>query len=219
MVMGRPAGRRNDDYQTKRTAMARAVVPLLLDDRTGRPSLRDLAAAADVSVATLRHYFDSREGVLVAAYRELHAEGQRYLQQAITTAVGHAPREGLQDFLGNLARYWRPSPGGRPGLGRMHVVGLVEGLADPERLGRAYLDDVLEPALQSLEAVLATYVDRGELGPVDPRAGALSLLSPVVLGMLHQAELDGRATRPLDVTAFVEGHVDAFLRAWPPPAG
>jgi hypothetical protein len=41
------------------------------------------------------------------------------------------------------------------------------------------------------------------------------LLSPVVLGLLHQDSLGGAQCRPLELPRFLETHVDAFLRAFP----
>jgi hypothetical protein len=43
---------------------------------------------------------------------------------------------------------------------------------------------------------------------------ALSLMSPALLVLLHQGPLGGETARPLLWEAFIEDHVDAFLRAY-----
>ena len=47
-------------------------------------------------------------------------------------------------------------------------------------------------------------------------AAALTLLSPVLLALLHQDALHGRRCRPLDVEAFVHTHVRSWLSGHAP---
>jgi hypothetical protein len=77
---------------------------------------------------------------------------------------------------------------------------------------------VLEPSLVTLEARLQRHAARGELRHENARLAALQLLSPVLLAVLHQRELGGAQCRPLDLSTFIEPHVDAFVRAWSPDA-
>jgi hypothetical protein len=49
---------------------------------------------------------------------------------------------------------------------------------------------------------------------VDTRHAALALLSPVILALLHQAELGGAKDHPLDVDRFLSDHAAAFARAY-----
>jgi len=81
-------------------------------------------------------------------------------------------------------------------------------------VGPAFLDAVLEPVLQAAEARLERHVARGELPAMDTRAASLALLSPIVLGLLHQGPLGGSGCRPLDVPTFVDRHYAAWARGW-----
>ena len=64
--MSRTSGSRNRDYDTKRQELLKRIGVRLTDLSQGRPSFRELAAAAGISVPTLRHYFKDRDGVLEA---------------------------------------------------------------------------------------------------------------------------------------------------------
>jgi hypothetical protein len=74
---------------------------------------------------------------------------------------------------------------------------------------------LLEPMLQVGELFLQRHIDLGELQPCDVRQAALMLQGPLVLGLLHQENLSGARCRPLDLDAFINAHVEAFLRAFP----
>lgn len=202
--MSRPAGRRSHDYEEKRTALAQAVVPLLLTGE--RPSLRDLAAAAGVQVNTLRHYFGDREGLVIAAIAQVGASGAPWI--AATRALGQQePATALGVWLGWLRLGWLN------GLNNIHRMGLQEGLG-VERAGQAYLNSVLEPTLHVLEELIADWMARGQLLQGDPRIAGLGLLAPVLVALLHQHDLGGQRCRPLPMEAFLTEHLQSWLRAW-----
>jgi hypothetical protein len=83
-----------------------------------------------------------------------------------------------------------------------------------ETLGPVYVQELLEPTLQSAEARLSRHIADGELRRCDVRHAALELVCPVVLGLLHQVQLSGARCRPLDVERFLADHLDTFLRAY-----
>ncbi len=205
--MGRPPGSRNATFEARRAELLRGVRARLLEPDGARASFRDLAAAAGVGPATMRHYFGTRTGVIEAALEQIYGEGLPYLM--MVTQPPDAPlRPSLERLLAMVAR------GMSGGLGEVHALGLAAGLRDPD-LGPAYLDRVLEPTLQAFEAHLAHHAARGEMRPgIDLRVAALALLSPIVLGALHQHELSGARCRPLDVSALVAQHLDAWLRGY-----
>ena len=209
--MGRTRGSKNPDHDEKRRALSAAVIPRLLELGPAA-SLRDLAAAAGVSVPTLRHYFEDRDGVVAAAMGEMLRQGRPHLEATAKPRRGGL-RPSLVAMMRSVLEGWR-----RFGVGRIYGAGLALGLHDPV-LGPAYVSQLLEPLLQAVEARLEQHRCWGELGEHDVRFAALALVSPVVLALLHQDGLGGQACRPLDVDAFVRTHVDAFVRAYGrPPA-
>ncbi|MBL8921868.1 MAG: TetR/AcrR family transcriptional regulator [Myxococcaceae bacterium] len=204
--MGRSTGSLNRDHAETRAELARKVAQLLLSSGGSLPSLQKLADGAGVDPGTLRHYFADRRGVVKAAMETLLPLGDD--QKARALALATLPvREALVTLLSRVANAW----GGL--LGNMHATGFVEGTVDAG-LGQTYVTTMLEPTLATVEVLLERFASRNMLVLADVRVGALALLSPVLLACFHQFQLQGRACRPLDLTAFVEQHVDGFLRGY-----
>lgn len=175
-----------------------------------RPSLRELAVAAGVTVPTLRHYFGDREGVVSAVLADAYARGAPFLALASRPdgPLGPSLRTGLAQIVqGHLFA-----------VGGFHAIGLTEGLLH-RTLGPHYLQTILEPALQAFELRLQAHIDNGELKAISVRHAALGLLAPVVLFMLHQGELGGERVRPGAALDLIEFLVSGFVAAYAgPPA-
>ena len=213
-AMARAKGSRNADYAEERQRLVAAVKGRLLSPEGAQASFRELAASAGVSVATLRHYFATREALLTEVMEHMHREGLPYIHEAATGDHGRL-RESLRWLLEQMVMGWQF------GVGSIHAYGLTAGLGHAE-LGPAYVKELLEPTLQAAEARLARHIAEGEMRRCDVRHAALALLSPVLLGLLHQKQLLGAQCRPLDIDRFLEDHLEAFLRAYalpPPDAG
>ena len=87
---------------------------------------------------------------------------------------------------------------------------LALGLESEDR-GPTFLTGLLEPVLEAAEQLLTAHVDAGDLPSCDVRAVALSLVSPVVLALLHQDDLGGAHTRHLDVEEYAAAHARLVL--------
>ncbi|MFO0594433.1 MAG: TetR/AcrR family transcriptional regulator [Myxococcaceae bacterium] len=207
--MARTRGSRNAGYDEERQRLARKAAEALQREPGPNASLRDIAEHAGTSVATLRHYFVDREGLLKAVMESLRTDAAPYLARASEPIIGDV-RASLLRFVGGLNMAWS-----RYGVGKMYASSLAVGLGN-KPLGPSFVLHVLEPLLQTGEALLRQHEDRRELVVGDTRHAALMLLSPVVLGLLHQDSLQGAQCRPLDVPVMLETHVDAFLRAFGP---
>jgi AcrR family transcriptional regulator len=207
--MGRPAGSRNEGYDERRAALAAAVIPRLVADDGPQASLAELAAAAGVSVPTMKHYFGDRSGLVAAALRTIGQGGAPHVER--TKFPTQPTFDGsMRDLAREFAMAWRTF-----GVGRMIGASLAVGIHDREA-GPGTVDGVLEPTIQAIEARIAAHVERGDVDihATEIRLCAIQFLSPLMVALLHQQELGGTACRPLDVDAFVEAHVDRFLRAW-----
>jgi AcrR family transcriptional regulator len=203
--MSRVKGSRNADYEKERARLLEAVRVRLLAKDGAQASFRELSEVAGVSVATLRHYFGSREALLAEVMADMHRRGLPHLLAAATELHGPV-RESLGWFLRQFLIGWRM------GVGEVHAFGLTASLGH-EKLGPVYVQELLEPSLQAAEARLSRHIADGELRRCDVRHAALELVCPVVLGLLHQVQLSGAGCRPLDVERFMEDHLDTFLRA------
>lgn len=205
--MGRPAGTRNRGYEEKREALAQSVGSALIAEDGSAASFRQLASAAGVSVPTLRHYFGDHDGTVAAGLQALSQQGAQYVRQA--RDPGELPvRESIHTFLTQISAAWQ-----RFGVGRAHAAGLVLGLKNRAH-GPEYLEALLEPTLQAVEARIAVHQERGELRPAEPRVVGLALMGPVILALLHQNELYGSRCRPLELESYLDAHVDGWLRGY-----
>lgn len=207
--MARTRGARNLDYAEQRLLLARKVRDGVMTGPGPKSSLREMAAAAGTSVTRLRHYFGDRAGVLQAVMESARVDFSPYLVRATVIVPGDV-RASLKQYFSGFQVAWF-----KFGVGRFEAFALAAGLTEA-RLGPSYVEQQLEPLLQTLEHLLQRHVERGNLEPLDTRAAALQLLAPVVLGLFHQDSLGGSRCRPLDLPAFTEGHVEMFLRAYRP---
>ncbi len=213
--MGRPSGSRNEGYDQRRDALAMSVLPRLIADDGPRASLADLAEAAGVSVATLKHYFGDRTGLIAATLRLLGSQGTPWLAQVTMPSSPDLERSML-DVARAIARAWSGF-----GVGRVFGAALAIGIHD-KVAGPGTVDGLLEPLVQAIEARLAAHVDAGVVdvdssNPGDDiRVAALAFISPLLVALLHQHELSGSTCRALDVDAFIARHVARFVKAWSP---
>jgi len=205
--MARTQGARGHDYDGKRASLIAAMHARLVARDLPPPSLRELAAAAGVTMPTLRHYFGKRDDVVIAVLEAIGEAGAVHLAEAAATELPFAESiaAALRHVLAGL----------RQGLDDVHMLGLREGMGQA-RLGPAYLDAILEPSLQAIEARLAAHQTRGEMRHGNPRHAALALLSPLVIAALHQTALGGDTERPLDLDALARELAAAFVRAHAP---
>ncbi len=196
--MGRRPGQRNANFEEKRRLYAQRALQAWLEEGAGS-SLRELARACDTSVTNLKHYFGDRDGLFDAIMSEARSQGRPFMDAA-GRPEGAAVHEVLSGFLRRVTLAWRQF-----GVGRIFELSLGEGLAAPSR-GRACVDHILEPTLDSGERLIAALIAREDLPPMDVRAASLALLSPLVLGLLNHDAPHGSQCRPRALAALVARH-------------
>ena len=201
--MGRPRGTRNADYADRRRELAFRIFQCILTDAS--TSLNAMAEHTGVSRPTLRHYFGDRDGAIRAALEEAAKVGRPYAE-SLRVPSADTPQECLHDALSRIILGWR-----RGAVGNVHLVGLKIGLEDAPT-GATYVSQILEPILQAMEGLLEALIERGDLEAHSTRVGALSLVSPVVMGLLHQDGLGGAEIRPLPMEGLVDTLVEGYCR-------
>ena len=184
----------------------------MMHRKAPRPSLRELAAAAGVTVPTLRHYFGPRPKVVEAIFEECLRLGRDGLD-----AQGRSDRpfeESIEDYTRALIGALRAEHDVK--LGDIFAVSLGEGLLDPG-VSASTLRFIIDPTVDTLENRLGDHIARGEMIETDARAAALMLISPLLLAFLHQEQMCGASTRPLSLDALAETLAAAFVRAYATP--
>jgi AcrR family transcriptional regulator len=204
--MARPKGVRNPDFEDKRARLVDALTSFALSTDLERTSLRQFASAAGVAEPTLRHYFTDREGVVKAILARIAERGRPFIAFAATPGQSYA--ETVRSYLDlSLAGVLHK------GFVRAHAFGLIEGMADRE-LGRAYLEALLEPSLEAIEAKLGPFFPESA-DPQDARAAAFVLLGAMLMAVIHQRLLGGEEVAKLDVPKFFRRLEEVVLDAFP----
>lgn len=203
--MPRMKGQRGPGFEVKRREIIdRARRRLALVD-LGRPSMRELAAACETSVTTLRHYLGDREAVVRAVMEQQRADGEPHVLawRSATAPFAESMKSAADYFLLGL----------KQGVAEILSVGLIEGLRHRD-LGPSFLHLLLEPSVDALTARLTEHQARGEMRAGSAREAALMFVSPLLIAGLHQMELGGHEDWPMDLQAFSDRHVEAFVRSW-----
>lgn len=188
--MPRPAGTRNQDFEEKKRALVEKLTRFVLQEDAERPSLRQLAIAAETSEPTLRHYFTDRSGVIVAIMAHIYEiaefmrEGARQPSDSIAASL-----EGYQALVAEFRENTRYL--------QAHSFGIRESMSDADAR-KAYLDYIVEPSVDSLAERLV----KTKGGPTNyqtARAAAFMLMSSTVFMLMHQKLLDGDKHKPIDM--------------------
>lgn len=208
--MVRPTGTRSPDFERKRDALLARLA-----ERLGAPDghlagMRALAEWAGVTYPTLRHYFGSRDGILPALFEKSLREGLPYLSHMAETRLPFC--QSVAEAVGYIV-----AAASQPAFMTMHEIGLREGLNTTD-IGSGYLGAIFEPTLQAIESRLQHHMAKGEMRTVDLRSAALILLSPLLLGALHQQSLEGATYRPLSMEQLGRELAEVFIRAYGSPS-
>ena len=207
--MARTKGARNEGFEERRVALIAALRARLRADGPS-PSMRELAAAADVSVPTLKHYFADREGVVRAVMEDELVSGSEANGPLETAATPSGPfAQSVRDLLRHADEGFEYG-----GLTDSHAVGLAEG-GRSAALGADYLRLALDPTIEAFADRLRTHQAKGEMrADADARVAAVQLLSPLVIARLHQDRFGGRDTNPIDLSAMLDQQAKAFVRGY-----
>jgi AcrR family transcriptional regulator len=208
--LARTKGARNADYEAKRRELLGRLLSRFVDRAQGRPSFRQFAAAAGVTMPTLRHYFGDRSDVVAAVLDEYRRLGAARLDQ-VSQPDGDfeaSVRAFAEDLVIGLQ-----AESGPVRLGDVFSASLAEGLTDPE-ISPLALRYVLDPSVEALEQRLEAHMARGEMRRTDARAAALMLIAPILLAVLHQDQMEGAQDRPIPLQALAQEVADAFVRAY-----
>jgi AcrR family transcriptional regulator len=208
----RTKGVKNADYEIKRRELLDRMLPRFARLDLERPSLRQLAAAADVTAPTLQHYFGDRTGVVEALLAEYRRRGENRL--AIVSTPTGAFAESMREFAHGFV--FGMQAGAAVRLGDVLAASLCEGLAD-RQVSPLALRHIIDPAVDALTARLSEHARRGEMIEADVRAAALMLISPLLLAVLHQDQMNGREMRCIELTGLAEEISTAFVRAYATP--
>ena len=153
--MARPAGVKNQDYKAKRAALVEAATAFVLQEDVLLPSFRQIAIATGTSEPTLKHYFKSRSGLVIAIIEHINqmSDPMRALLRRSFPSI----EEALRDYQALAQRISRDAR-----FMRGHIFGIRESLVDNDVFA-AYVTNLVEPGV----AAFAERIVKSPGGPVN----------------------------------------------------
>ncbi len=168
----------------------------------------DIAAAAGVSKATLFTYFPTKADLLRAVVERRLAPSVAAAAAAALAELPFADR--LDAFLQRLAGAMA-----EPALRRLARTIIAESGNFPE-IARAWHDRVVAPALAALAASITAGQAAGEVRVGDARLMAVSVVGPMLMGLLWREVMEPAGGAPLDLEALAAEHRRTVLAGFRP---
>ena len=167
--------------------------------------LDDIAARAGVSKGAIYLYFATKEDIFRAVVEMGVAPNLGLVQANIAANSGSFP-DLLRGLIGVISHIVTTTPLG--GIVKM-VIG--ESRNFPE-LARAWHETLVRPALGAMTLAITAAQARGELRPGDPRQYALSLISPMLVGVIWRETFEPIGAEPFDIPVLAQQHAELWLR-------
>ena len=175
--------------------------------------LDDIAARAGVSKGALYLYFPNKEALFRAVVTETMVPNIAAVRQMAEAYQGAFAD--LAPLL--LERFVMIATGSPlPKVARM-VIGESQNFPD---LARVWHDSVVSEAVGLLSEVIARAQAKGELAPGRPRFHAMSLIGPMLMGLLWRETFEPIGAEPIDLSALARQHAATVLHGMvAPPDG
>ncbi len=196
--MPRTSGSRNRNYRSKENAMVLSAIEHGLAVFPQMPSMRSMAAHADVSLTNFRHYFPSEKDVRTAVLNRLESRHRKRVLPYLNLGK-ESPRNGLCALLRQFYDDWKAGVGKEMAL----AMSYASFSAEPELQSQASF----KPYLDAFGQCLTQYMKRRQLRKGNADQAALMLLAPALLRLQTHQWIDRDDT-------WVEMHVSAFLKGW-----
>jgi AcrR family transcriptional regulator len=173
--MSRPAGTKNQDHSEKRLALLVSMTKYIECSNNDFPSLRQLSISAGVSDVTLRHYFNDRQGTVIALLKHI-----RETTVPVRDAM-RQPAASVEDAV-NAYIALAGTMGENETFMRWHVFALREAIVDPV-VHAAYREHILEPSSEAFGECLSRS-SGGHMGfPAARQAAAHIIFNAMFLAM------------------------------------
>lgn len=166
--------------------------------------LDEIARRAGVSKGAVYLYFETKEDVFRAVVSQAIAPNV-----GVVKAMAAAHPGPLADLLRNVVVHVAGVIETTPIGGVLKMV-VGEARNFPE-IARVWHDELVSQALGAITAAIAAAQARGEVKPGDPRAYAVQLISPMLVGVLWRETFVPVGAEPFDLPALMRQHVETLL--------
>lgn len=190
--------------ETRPADIVRAALEVFSEKGFAGARMEEIAARAGVSKGAPYLYFPTKEDLFQAVVREVVEPNiEPMLQMA---AAHNGPIEPLfWAITQHLAHVIETTQ-----LGRVIKLVISESNTFPE-IARIWHDNVLARALGTVSALIERSQARGEVRPGDARSHALTIISPLLVGVIFRETFVPVGAKPFDLPALIKQHLDTVL--------
>ena len=166
--------------------------------------MEEIARRAGISKGTLYLYFETKEDMFRAVVREVVVPNIEVVQKAVLTAdLSFATM--VRTLLPRFAEIVTTVP-----VGAVAKMVIGESRNFPE-LARVWHDEVIFKAIGLIAGVIERAQARGEVRPGDPRTHAMSIMGPMLMGVLWRETFTPIGGAVLDLPAIARQHGETVL--------
>ena len=181
-----------------------AALEVFADKGFAAAKLDEIARRAGVSKGTLYLYFEDKEDLFRAVVRDTIAPNIEAIRAvADTTELPFADL--VRMVLSRFAERTAKAP-----IGQVAKIVVGESRNFPE-LAKVWHDEIASKAIGLIAGVIEKAQARGEVRDGDPRLHALSLMGPMVLGVLWRETLQPVGGDPVDLAKLAKQHGETIL--------
>jgi AcrR family transcriptional regulator len=166
--------------------------------------LDEIARRAGVSKGTLYLYFKDKEDLFTAVIRDTVAPNIAAIRSTVE-AVDLPFAEVIRTLLPRFAEITARVP-----VGAVAKMVIGESRNFPE-LAKVYYDLVVSQAIALLSGLIERAQAKGEVRAGDARLHAMTLMGPMLMGLLWRETLQPAGATPIDVGALARQHADTVL--------
>lgn len=200
-AMGEPRFRRR---KAERPAeIVEAALAVFAEKGFAAARLDEIARTAGVSKGALYLYFPTKEELFRAVVEQAIAPNVRDLRRMLAQHPGPF-REVLATAAARLGAVVATPP-----LGAVAKMVIGEARNFPE-LARVWHDELVSQALGGLAEAVAAAQARGEVRAGDPRAYALQIAAPLIVGVIWRETFTPVGAQPFDLAALARQHLETL---------
>jgi AcrR family transcriptional regulator len=166
--------------------------------------LDEIARRAGVSKGTLYLYFKDKEDLFRAVIRDTVAPNVAAIRETVE-AADMPFAQVVRALLPRFAEITTRVP-----VGAVAKMVIGESRNFPE-LAKVYYDLVVSQAIALLSGLIEKAQAKGEVRAGDPRLHALSMMGPMLMGLLWRETLQPVGAAPIDVSALAKQHAETIL--------
>lgn len=202
LPVGEPKWRRRKE--SRPGEIVAAALAVFAEKGFAAARLDDIATRAGVSKGALYLYFETKQDLFAAVVRDAVSPNLAAVE-AMASTLDAPFAQVARMLLGRAAEMMIASP-----VGPVAKMVIAESRNFPE-LARVWHDEVVARMLGVLTGLIERAQAAGEVRPGEPRYHALSLIGPLLMGLLWREVLEPAGARPLDLRALAQQHVETVL--------